>query len=162
MSIKVLSKNENETKKIAKNLAQKILKREIKERIIALVGDLGGGKTTFLKGFARGLGIRKKILSPTFVIMRRYKIPKRKSFPKLEFDNFYHIDCYRLKKPKEILNLGFKKIIKSPKNIVAIEWAEKIKKLLPPEAIWLKFKIVDKKTREILIKDKIKTKFDVA
>jgi len=64
---------------------------------------------------------------------------------------FYHIDCYRIKKPKEILDLGFKEVISSPKNIVTIEWADRIKKIIPKEAIWINFKFISKNAREIML-----------
>jgi tRNA threonylcarbamoyladenosine biosynthesis protein TsaE len=143
-----LTKSEKETEKLGEKIGKKILKEKLDKtaKILALEGDLGGGKTTFLKGFAKGLGIREKILSPTFILFRKFQIPNSK------FQNFYHIDCYRIEKPREILSLGFKGIIKNPKNIVAIEWAEKIKKILPRKVIKIKFKILEKKEREILIK----------
>ena len=114
---------------------------------MALEGELGAGKTTFLQGLARGLGITEKILSPTFVIMRNFRIPGEPN----GFGKFYHIDCYRIRKPKEILDLGLKEIISSPKNIVAIEWADRIKRALPRNSITVKFAFVDKKTRKIAI-----------
>ena len=114
--------------------------------VFGLRGNLGGGKTTFLQGFAKGLGIKEKILSPTFVIQKRFKIKDS------TFKNFYHIDCYRLKNTKEILELHFKEIIFDPKNIVAIEWPEKIKKVLPKDTIFIKFKFVGENKREINFK----------
>lgn len=132
----------SQTKKIGKILAKDLLKTKLKKTVftLALEGDLGGGKTTFLQGFAKGLGIKEKILSPTFVILKKFRIKNRK------FQFFYHIDCYRLKKSKEILDLGFKEIISNPKNIIAIEWADKIKKVLPKNSIRLKFNFLSKKT----------------
>jgi tRNA threonylcarbamoyladenosine biosynthesis protein TsaE len=143
-----LTRNEKGTEKLGEKIGKKILKEKLDKtaKILTLEGDLGGGKTTFLKGFAKGLGIKEKILSPTFILFRKFQIPNSK------FQNFYHIDCYRIEKPREILNLGFKKIIKDPKNILAIEWAEKIKKILPKKVLKIKFKIFGKKEREILIK----------
>jgi tRNA threonylcarbamoyladenosine biosynthesis protein TsaE len=143
-----LTRNEKETEKLGEKIGKKILKEKLDKtaKILALEGDLGGGKTTFLKGFAKGLGIKEKILSPTFILFRKFQIPNSK------FQNFYHIDCYRTEKEKEILNLDFREIIKDPKNIVAIEWAEKIKKILPRKVLKIKFKILGKKGREILIK----------
>jgi tRNA threonylcarbamoyladenosine biosynthesis protein TsaE len=143
-----LTKSEKETEKLGEKIGKKILKGKLDKtaKILALEGDLGGGKTTFLKGFAKGLGIREKILSPTFILFRKFQIPNSK------FQNFYHIDCYRIEKEKEILNLGFREIIKDPQNIVAIEWADKIKKILPKKVIKIKFKIFGKKERKILIK----------
>ena len=117
------TKSAQETKKIAKLLAQEISRPVV----LALTGDLGSGKTTFIQGFLKGLGVKKRITSPTFVIMRTYNL-------------VYHIDCYRLSKAKELLKLGFKEILQSPKVIILIEWAEKIQKILPKNTIWLEFK----------------------
>lgn len=114
--------------------------------VLGLQGNLGGGKTTFLQGFARGLGIKDKILSPTFVILKRFQVPG------FRFNDFYHIDCYRLKDEKDILELGFKDIIKDARNIVAIEWPEKIRKALPKGVILIKFKFIGENKREINFK----------
>ena len=147
MKIEYLTTSPSRTKKIGEKLAKKILKsHQGKEaKILSLVGDLGGGKTTFLQGFAKGLGIKEKILSPTFIIMRKFSIFN------FQFSNFYHIDCYRIKKPKELLDLGFKKIISDPKNIVAIEWADRVRKIIPKHTIWIKFEFINKETRRIVI-----------
>ncbi|MBI2626467.1 MAG: tRNA (adenosine(37)-N6)-threonylcarbamoyltransferase complex ATPase subunit type 1 TsaE [Candidatus Nealsonbacteria bacterium] len=148
MSTRFLTASPAQTQKIGKELAKNILrsKRRRIAAVLGIVGDLGGGKTTFLQGFAKGLGIKQKILSPTFVIMKRFKIKD------LGFNNFYHLDCYRIQKPREILDLDFKKIISNPKNIVAVEWADRIRKIMPKGTIWLDFKFVDSKTRKIIIK----------
>lgn len=146
-SMEIITKNEKETKKVGAILAKEILKANFKESfILALEGELGGGKTTFLKGFARSLGIKKRIFSPTFTIMRKFKIRNSK------FENFYHFDCYRIEKPKEILDLGFKEIVKNPKNIVAIEWAGKIKKIIPKNSLWIYFEFLNLKKRKIFLK----------
>ena len=68
------------------------------------------------------------------------------------FNNFYHFDCYRINKAEEILGLDFKNIIENPKNIVAVEWPEKIKKFLPKKFIEIDFKFIDDKTRELTFK----------
>jgi tRNA threonylcarbamoyladenosine biosynthesis protein TsaE len=93
------------------------------------------------------LGVKEKILSPTFIILKKFKIQSANWQTK--FKNFYHIDCYRIEKPKEILDLGFKKIISNPKNIVAIEWSDRIGKILPKNIIMIKFQFVSKTTRKI-------------
>ena len=141
MEIKCLSKSPGQTKKLGEILAKEILKEKKQKKafVLGLKGDLGGGKTTFLQGFARGLGIKEKITSPTFIIMKK-------------FSNFYHFDCYRIRKPKELLDLGFKEIISNPQNIVAIEWAEKVRKILPKEVLILTFEFINKRTREIVLK----------
>lgn len=141
-----LANSPAQTKKLAEDLAEKILKKKPGKRalVIGLVGELGGGKTTFLQGFAKGLGIKNKVLSPSFVIMRKFRIPKTKLW-------LYHFDCYRLQKPKEILDLGFKEILSSPENIVALEWADRVKKIMPKDTLWIKFKFIDEKKRKIAI-----------
>lgn len=146
---KHLTKNPAQTKKLGEALAKEILKSQPKNRawVIGLEGDLGGGKTTFLQGLAKGLGIKEKILSPTFIIIRKSKIQNSKS----KYENFIHIDCYRIEKPKEILDLDFKEIILNPQNIVTIEWAERIKKILPQNSLIIKFEFVNKNKRKITL-----------
>lgn len=157
MKKKIISYSPTETKKIGKKFAKEILsKKKAKSPVvISLEGELGGGKTTFLKGFARGLGIKGVIKSPTFVIMRKYKLTtnnKRQVTKSCKLRYFYHIDCYRIENPKEILDLDFKKIVSSPQNIVAIEWSEKIKKILPKNSLRINFQFIGKNTRKIIFK----------
>ena len=135
-----LSKNLNGTRELAKSFAKKIkrIKKNKNAIIIGLQGELGAGKTTFIQSFAKGLGIKNKITSPSFILMKKYK-------------NLYHIDCYRIKSYKDILGLDFQEIISNPKNIVIIEWAEKIRKILPKDTIWVRFKIISKNERKIAI-----------
>jgi len=144
-----LTTNPAQTKKLGERLAKEVLKKKLEKTafVIGLTGELGGGKTTFLQGFAKGLGIKEKILSPTFVIYKRFQIKD------LRLKNFFHIDCYRIKKPKELLDLGFKEIIKNPKNIVVIEWADRVRKIMPKSALWIKFDFIDEKERKITIRN---------
>jgi len=144
MRNKYLSSSPLQTQKFGTILAKEILKipAEKKAVVIGLEGDLGGGKTTFIQGFAQGLGIKERILSPTFVILKRFKIPKQKNM-------FYHIDCYRIEKPEELLSLGLKEVISNSQNIIAIEWVKKVRKVLPKETILIKFKFIDKNKRRI-------------
>ncbi len=138
-----------QTKKLAGLLAAEILKSRLKQKnalVLALSGDLGAGKTTFVQGFLRGLSIKQKITSPTFVLIKSYKLRI-----KSHYKNVYHIDCYRIKKAEELLELNLKEIIKKSQNIVLIEWPERVKKVLPKNTIWLKFKHGEKENiREIL------------
>ena len=75
-----ITNNPCQTKKLGEKFAERILKEKLKKRafVIGLKGDLGGGKTTFLQGFAKGLGIKEKILSPTFIILRKFKVKSLK------------------------------------------------------------------------------------
>jgi len=128
-----------ETEKIGEKLA-----KNLPDRIFALIGELGSGKTTFVKGFAKGLGIKKRILSPSFVLMRQYKITPRRS-------DLYHIDLYRLEKPIDIKTLGLEEIWNNPYNLVIIEWAEKIKEMLPEKRVEIKFEYIGKDKRKIIV-----------
>ncbi|MBU2634853.1 tRNA (adenosine(37)-N6)-threonylcarbamoyltransferase complex ATPase subunit type 1 TsaE [Patescibacteria group bacterium] len=141
-----------QTKKLGEKFAKEILKKRVKKRafVIGLEGKLGAGKTCFLQGFAKGLRIKEKILSPTFVIMKRFQF---NNLTIKQFNNFYHIDCYRIERPKELLDLSFREITSSPKNIVAVEWADKIKRIMPKHTFWIKFKFINEKKRKITLKD---------
>ena len=137
-----------QTQVLAKLLAQEILVAKIKNKnslVLALQGDLGGGKTTFAQGFLRGAGIRKKITSPTFVLVKTYNLKPA------TYNKIYHIDCYRLKTAKEILDLGLKDILANPENIILIEWPEKIKKHLPKNHILVEFKHGKKENERIIV-----------
>mgnify|MGYP001576635066 CR=1 FL=1 len=115
--------------------------------VIALSGELGSGKTTFVQGFVRGLGIKKRMTSPTFIIFRRFKLSA------LSFKFLYHVDAYRIKKSADLAMLGFKEILKNPKNILLIEWPENIKKIVPKEVLWILFKHGKKENeRKIILK----------
>ncbi len=149
MKINKITNDSFETKELGKKIAKKLLEdKKDRERaqILALKGELGSGKTTFLQGFAKGLGIEEKVLSPTFVIFKKFKIKDP------DFYLFYHIDCYRIKNSKELLSLGFEDFVKNPKNIIAIEWAEKVKDILPENKITIDFKIKEISKRKIIIR----------
>ncbi|MEK7451626.1 MAG: tRNA (adenosine(37)-N6)-threonylcarbamoyltransferase complex ATPase subunit type 1 TsaE [Patescibacteria group bacterium] len=130
-----------QTKKMAGLLAKNAVKfRRLNKSalVLALAGELGAGKTAFAQGFLKGIGVKKKIASPTFVLIKNYKL-KIKNY-KLA----YHIDCYRIHKPEELLRLGLKEILNNSQNIVLIEWPERIKKILPKNSVWLKFEHAEK------------------
>lgn len=142
----VITENSKETQKVAADLANKLIRKKSKKAlIIALEGELGAGKTTFIKGFSRALGVREKILSPTFVLVHKHRIKK-------SFINLYHIDAYRLKSGKDLLKLGIKEIFSNPENIVLIEWADRVKKIIPKNAIWIRFDHLGKSKRKLTIK----------
>lgn len=119
--------------------------------VLALYGDLGSGKTTFVQGLAKGLGIKRRIISPTFIIVRNYEI--RFKIYDLKFGNFYHTDLYRVEKINDIKELGVEEIINNPQNIVAIEWAEKMGKLLPEKRVDVYFENLGEEKRKITIKN---------
>ncbi len=133
------SYSSEETKLFSERFAKKITNQGLKSTrrkyalVFALSGNLGSGKTTFIQGFLRGLGARRKTASPTFILFRRFMLRTPR------FRNLYHVDAYRLKKPREFLKLGLGEIFQNPRNIVLIEWAEKLKNFLPGDSVKISF-----------------------
>jgi len=135
-----VSKSVKDTQKTAANLIKKLKNLKVTgARVVALEGELGAGKTVFVKGLAKALKIKKEIKSPTFTIMKRY-------------GNLYHLDCYRLKNEKDLAVLGIEEIFKDPKNIVLIEWSDRVKKILPKKHIEVHIDHISAKDRKISIK----------
>lgn len=118
--------------------------------ILCLEGDLGAGKTTFTQGLLEGLGAEGPYTSPTFLIMKHYKkeIPNSKLQTNLKIQNIYHFDAYRVG-AEDVLSLGWEEIITDPKNVVIVEWPEKIEKILPKGVIKIKFEWIDQDERKI-------------
>ena len=113
---------------------------------ILLDGDLGAGKTTFVKGLAKGLKAKiKEVVSPTFVLMNIYKgkIP------------IYHFDLYRLEKPQEIESLNIDEYLQSD-GVAVIEWPKRLGNQIPTNAYWIEFKHKEENTREICISSPLK------
>lgn len=140
----LLTKSAEETQQFGELFAKKLNKQSI----IALSGDLGAGKTTFVQGLAKGVGITKRIISPTFIIIRKYRIKK-------QVKEFYHIDLYRIHSEKDLEGLGLQEILHDPEAIVVIEWPEKLGSLLPKERWDICFEHVGENERKITI-NKIK------
>lgn len=140
----IITSSEKETKKLAAKLA----KQYFEGGIFALSGPLGSGKTTFVQGFAQSLGITEKIISPTFILMRFYNIPNKKE------GKLYHLDLYRLNRSENIKELGLEEIFANNKNIILIEWAEKLDSLLPKKITQIILQILPKNQRKIFIKEK--------
>ena len=125
-----------------KNFASKISKKIKKGSVIALIGDLGSGKTTFSQGFAKGLGVEQHVGSPTFKLVSEYSGSTMR---------LYHVDCYRLKNIEEFLNLGGENLLLPHDGITLIEWANIIEELLPLNNIEIKFsRFKDNKTKRLL------------
>lgn len=138
---KIITNSETETFALGKKIAKTLKGSEV----IGLIGDLGTGKTIFTKGLAAGLGIKQNINSPTFVLMRVYKIRSQKS----EVKNFVHIDAYRLKSTQDLIAIGGQEYFNRPNTITVIEWADKIKKVLPKKTRLIKITIKGKNRRQI-------------
>jgi tRNA threonylcarbamoyladenosine biosynthesis protein TsaE len=131
-----------ETRKLAAALARRVSRSRAggTARVVALRGELGAGKTTFAKGFLRALGVRSRVTSPTFLIVKRYVLARRRAqSAKRGFSAAYHVDGYRLKRTREIDSLGLGEALADPSNIVLVEWPERLGKRLPRGALRIAF-----------------------
>lgn len=143
----IITKSSDETRIIGKEIAQKITSR----KVYLLYGDLGSGKTTFVQGFAEGLGITRRISSPTFIIMRSYEI--RNKNQELRIKNLYHLDLYRTNSERDLEGLGLKEILNNSTNIVMIEWPERMGLLIPENGVKIEFEYLNDEERKIIIHD---------
>lgn len=118
-------------------LAQKLRRKDV----VALVGPIGAGKTTFVQGIARGLKVPPgSVASPSFVLVREYqgRIP------------LYHADLFRLEHLPEAVSIGLEEYYER-KGITVIEWANRIPGILPAQFLEIRFEVVDPKTRKITL-----------
>jgi tRNA threonylcarbamoyladenosine biosynthesis protein TsaE len=156
--MKKIIKNLEEMEKFAKEVATKINQSPalVNATVVGLYGDLGSGKTTFTKSFISAFGVKQTVTSPTFVIEKIYKIPKQNKkvgsvTPNFcDFEHIIHIDAYRLQSGEEMKELGWKEIINNPKNIILIEWPEKIADILPKNMKKIEFTFVDENKRGVI------------
>lgn len=137
---KAVSNSEIETHEIAKEFIESLDK---KKNVVCLFGDLGSGKTAFVKGMAKALGIdHYTVKSPTYAFVREYTYQK---------GILCHIDLYRLEKPDDILFAQIDEMIRKKGALVVIEWADRMKDSLPKNRTDICFEYVDKNTRKITI-----------
>jgi len=111
-----------------------LLPKAIEATLITLQGDLGAGKTAFVKGIGRALGVAERITSPTFVIMKIYDLEGQR------FSRLIHIDAYRLKGEHHLKVLGWDDLLSDPQNLICMEWPEQAGNALPESAIRMVFR----------------------
>lgn len=155
MEYTVTTKNESETVSEGRKFLANALKKADKKKplIFYMEGELGSGKTHFIKGIGEGLGLNN-IKSPTFVLVKKFMIVS--SIPdnlKKEKKFFFHIDCYRIYDSDEAREISLDKVIQSPRAIVAIEWAERIRDIIPRPHWQIKFEHAGKNHRNIKINE---------
>ena len=110
--------------------------------VLALQGDLGAGKTTFMQGIGGALGVRRPVTSPTFTLSAEYPTPRF---------TLVHMDLYRLSGPDDLLAIGYPEYLESG-AVVAVEWPERAGDLIPPDAVRLTFSLTpDAETRTVTI-----------
>ncbi len=135
----IQSHSAEQTQKAGFDFASKLKPHDV----VFLIGDLGAGKTTFVQGLASGLGISTRIISPTFVLMRQYNVAGR------PIKTLYHLDLYRLKDEKEVVDIDMHDYLNDKEGIVIIEWPEIGQNLLN-RAVWeIKIKMTSENSRMI-------------
>lgn len=137
-----LSQNLEQTVQIAMDFKTKLKPKREGATVVGLYGDLGSGKTTFMKYLAKAFGVEETVQSPTFVIEKIYELENQ------SFQYLIHIDCYRLEREEEMINLGWREIMADSRNLICIEWPEKVSSIMP-EHIVVKFEHVSENQRKI-------------
>lgn len=130
------SRSPAETQRLGEALGRRLKPGDV----VATIGELGAGKTCFLQGLARGLGVAETATSPTFVLINYY----RGHLP------VYHLDAYRTQSLTELLDLGLEEFFCGD-GVTVVEWADKLLPLLPPHAIVVKISGLGDEPRELLI-----------
>ncbi|KKQ56284.1 MAG: putative ATPase or kinase [Parcubacteria group bacterium GW2011_GWA2_38_13] len=139
----IITHSAQETIELGKRLASKLRGGEV----ICLYGNLGAGKTTLIKGIAQGLGVKKIVTSPTFILINVYKVKRQMSNVKC----LIHIDCYRIDSARDIENIGAAEYFGNPNSVVVIEWPERIKDILPKKRMEIHIAMKGEGKREISI-----------
>lgn len=130
-----ISRNPGETFELGRQCAATLVGGDV----LALVGDLGAGKTQFVKGLAAGLGASSEASSPTFTLIHEYpggRLP------------LFHIDLYRLESADEALAIGIEEYLDGD-GVTAVEWADKFPELIPDSARWIRFTALEEEVRQI-------------
>lgn len=138
-----ITNNNEETEILGYEFAKKLKEQDV----VFLIGILGVGKTTFVKGMARGLGIESRIISPTFVIVRTHQIKNQNS----KVERLYHLDLYRLVDQEQVAQIDIQEFFKDEKGVVVIEWPELGQNLVKKKVWSVKFEYVEKEKRKITI-----------
>jgi len=136
----VHTKDEEETLNLGFIVGRKIFYPSV----VALIGELGSGKTIFTQGIARGMGIKMRVRSPSFLVINEYPAP----YP------LYHFDLYRLDDPHQLDEVGYQEYFYTSCGVVVIEWADKIKDLLPTAYLEVRFTIENLNLRKIVLRPK--------
>lgn len=144
--MKIFSKSLEDTQGFAKDFLKEVPAKHKGALVVGLRGNLGSGKTTFVQSVARELGVKDKITSPTFVIMKKYPIENFQGFSTL-----VHIDAYRLDEARELATLGFAEEIREPTNLIFIEWPENVAEVLPDNTTFIDFEFIDENKRKVTL-----------
>lgn len=131
-----------ELREVAREFLEQISPRDTAV-VVGLVGELGAGKTTFVKQIAHILGVDSSITSPTYVILKKYPIPD------YTFNNLIHIDAYRIESAEELQRLKWEELLKDPQNLIFLEWPRNVSEILPEDWMEIRLAVTGNSTRDI-------------
>ena len=127
----------------AARFARELVPRNTGATLVTLSGELGAGKTAFVKAVARALGVEEVVTSPTFVLEKVYLLSDQ------TFKRLIHIDAYRLERGVDLAPLGFDELMKDPGNLILLEWPENVANALPTPTARLSFVVNSDDSRTI-------------
>lgn len=127
----------------AGNFVRTLVPKEDRATLVTLTGELGAGKTSFTQGLARELGVEEVVTSPTFVLMKMYDTKDS------VFEKLIHIDAYRLEGEKSLNPLGLDSYLENLKNLILVEWPEKVEGQLPKSDVEITLEVLPDNTRHI-------------
>jgi tRNA threonylcarbamoyladenosine biosynthesis protein TsaE len=134
----VITQGPEETEQVGLELAGRLRDGDV----VALVGELGSGKTTLVKGIARGLFVREAVVSPSFVLARTYQGGRLL---------LHHLDAYRINSPAELDEVGLKELLPPGEGVTVVEWADKIAELIPPGSLWIRLEYLGPERRKLTL-----------
>lgn len=140
----MISKSREDTHAFAESVLAKLApKADVGASVLALHGELGAGKTAFVQELASILGVKEKVQSPTFVILKNYSLEKG------NYTNLIHIDAYRLDRGEDLQKLNWDMYVNNHHNLIVIEWAERIESILPKDTLHIDFEHMSETERNI-------------
>ncbi len=144
----IISENEQQTLQFGNEFAGRLQPGDV----VCLIGELGAGKTTFVKGLAKGLGIEARIISPTYVVVREHERKVKSQNSKFKsIERLYHLDLYRLNSEKDVLGIDLHDLLKDKQAVTVIEWPEVAQSIIPNQAWTITFGNISENSRTIKI-----------
>ena len=134
----VITEGPEETVRLGEELAHMLRPGDV----VALVGELGSGKTTLVKGIAQGLFVKEPVISPSFLLARSY----RGRMP------LHHLDAYRVNSPEELVEVGLLELLPPEEGVTVVEWADRVEELIPPGSLWVHLEHLDQDRRRLTLR----------
>lgn len=145
----MITKSLSDTHSLASDFVNNLLKicqiPPGKATVVGFYGDLGSGKTAFVQGIAKALGVKDQVVSPTFILQKKYELSQKTQSC---FSSLIHIDAYRMESPDELVHIKWDELLSDSGNLICIEWPERVYKKMPDGHIRVVCTFVDKEIRK--------------